>query len=215
MSCSTPVFRPWSTPNSANATQTCRKIRTERPGLRQMPDQMSGRNFMRWQVPDTSHTRQLDHSTSIGNGCSMLTPPRRASILLRFPFFFVSARSAESLQVGKMESVDVPDFSNGVAVDRVPDGGMMEGSAGGEAVILARRGGEFFAVGASCSHYGGPLAKGLIVSDELRCPLHHACFSLRTGEALRAPAFDAIPCWRVERRGDRVFVREKLASPKP
>ena len=139
----------------------------------------------------------------------MLTPPLRAS---RVRWKFVALDAAEFLQVGKMESVDVPDFSKGVAVDRVPDGGMIEGSAGGEAVILARRGDEFFAVGASCSHYGGPLAKGLFVSDELRCPLHHACFSLRTGEALRAPAFDAIPCWRVERRGDRVFVREKFTA---
>lgn len=111
-----------------------------------------------------------------------------------------------------MENVNVPDFSTGVAIDRVPDEGMIQGRAGGEAVILARRGGEFFAVGARCPHYGGPLGKGLIVGDEVRCPLHHACFSLRTGEALRAPAFDPIPCWRVERLGDRVFVREKLSA---
>jgi apoptosis-inducing factor 3 len=114
-----------------------------------------------------------------------------------------------------MESVVAEDFGNGVAVDRLPDGGMLQGKVGGEDVILARHGGEFFAVGASCTHYGGPLAKGLLLGDELRCPLHHACFSLRTGEALRAPAFDPIACWRVERVGESVFVREKLSGPVP
>jgi apoptosis-inducing factor 3 len=112
-----------------------------------------------------------------------------------------------------MESVAAPDFGNGVAVDRLPDGGMLQGKVGHEDAILARRGGEFFAVGAKCTHYGGPLVKGLMLGEELRCPLHHACFSLRTGEALRAPAFDPIPCWRVERVGGNVFVREKLAGP--
>lgn len=105
-------------------------------------------------------------------------------------------------------------WDEGVAAAAVPDGGMVLGKLGQEEIILARRGSEFFAVGAGCTHYGGPLAKGIIVGDEVRCPLHHACFSLRTGEALRAPAFDPLPCWRVERIGERVFVREKLAIPK-
>jgi len=106
-----------------------------------------------------------------------------------------------------------PDLVAGVAVDRVPEGGMIQGQVGGEPVVLARRGTEFFAVGAACTHYGGPLGRGLIVEDTLRCPLHHACFSLRTGEALRGPAFDHIPHWRVERVGDSVFVRDRLTAP--
>lgn len=105
------------------------------------------------------------------------------------------------------------DLAAGVAVERVSDGGLVQGTVGEEKVVLLRRGAEFFAVGATCTHYGGPLGKGLVVGDTLRCPLHHACFSLRTGEALHAPAYDSIPRWRVERVGDQVFVREKLAAP--
>src|SRR5213596_3555095 len=105
------------------------------------------------------------------------------------------------------------DFGNGIPIGEISDGAMTQGKAGDEDVIVARRGDEFFAVGAHCPHYGGPLASGLIVGDELRCPLHHACFSLRTGEVLRAPAFDPIPCWRVEQVGGNVFVREKLPAP--
>jgi apoptosis-inducing factor 3 len=111
-----------------------------------------------------------------------------------------------------MESTNTPDLTKGFAVNDLQDGRMVQGKVGDEDVILTRRANEFFAVGAGCTHYHGPLAEGLVVGDELRCPLHHACFSLRTGMALCAPAFDAIPRWRVERVGDKVFVREKLSA---
>ena len=99
------------------------------------------------------------------------------------------------------------------------DGGMIHGHVGDDEVLLARSGGEYFAVGARCTHYKGRLDRGLVVGDTVRCPLHHACFSLRTGEALRAPAFDPIKRWRVEVAGETIFVREKIAGapalPKP
>jgi NADPH-dependent 2,4-dienoyl-CoA reductase/sulfur reductase-like enzyme/nitrite reductase/ring-hydroxylating ferredoxin subunit len=106
-----------------------------------------------------------------------------------------------------------PELRGGVALQDLPDGGILRGRIDAEDALLVRRGDTVFAVGASCTHYHGALAEGLIAGDTVRCPLHHACFSLRTGEALRAPALDPIPCWRVERLGDRVFVREKLAVP--
>jgi len=108
------------------------------------------------------------------------------------------------------EAKDTPDFSAGVALAELREG-PTAGRVGDEEAVLVRRGGEFFALGAHCTHYQGPLAEGLVVGDELRCPLHHACFSLRTGEALRAPALDSVPCWRVECVGEKLFVRERLA----
>jgi apoptosis-inducing factor 3 len=103
-----------------------------------------------------------------------------------------------------------PDLSRGIAIAALSDRGIVLGRVGDEDTVLARSGSEFFAVGAHCTHYHGPLADGLIVEDTIRCPWHHACFSLRSGEALRAPALDPVPCWRVERSGEMVFVREKL-----
>jgi NADPH-dependent 2,4-dienoyl-CoA reductase/sulfur reductase-like enzyme/nitrite reductase/ring-hydroxylating ferredoxin subunit len=87
---------------------------------------------------------------------------------------------------------------------------MLQGHAGGEAVLLVRRGGELFALGAFCTHYGAPLADGLLVDDTIRCPWHHACFDLRTGSVLRAPARDPLARWRVEVALGVIYVREKL-----
>ena len=105
------------------------------------------------------------------------------------------------------------DFKRGISASNVPDNAKLLGVIDGEDVLLVRRGAEFFAVGAYCTHYHGPLADGLAVGDTVRCPWHHACFSLRTGEAVRAPALDPISCWRVEQVGDTIFVREKLIPP--
>ena len=103
-----------------------------------------------------------------------------------------------------------PDFTQGVARSTVADGAMLLGHAHGEAVLLARCGDELFAIGAICTHYGAPLTDGLLVGDTVRCPWHHACFSLRTGEVLRAPALSALSHWRVEQRDGTVYVQEKL-----
>src|SRR5450756_2532238 len=95
-----------------------------------------------------------------------------------------------------------PDLTQGVELSTVPDGTMLLGHAHGEPVLLVRRGDELFAIGAICTHYGGPLEAGLLVGDTVRCPWHHACFSLRTGEALRTPALDPVSRWRVEEVSD-------------
>ena len=79
-----------------------------------------------------------------------------------------------------------PDLAQGIPLSDLADGKMIGGRVGDEAVLVARRGDELFAIGATCSHYSGPLAEGVMVDDTVRCPWHHACFSLRTGEAVRA-----------------------------
>jgi apoptosis-inducing factor 3 len=108
-----------------------------------------------------------------------------------------------------------PDLSAGISADEVPDGGMLAGHAQGEQVLLARRGREWFAIGAVCSHYSGPLAEGLMVDDTVRCPWHHACFSLRTGESLRPPGLNDVTCWQVEQRDGKVYVQGKAPAKPP
>jgi nitrite reductase/ring-hydroxylating ferredoxin subunit len=112
-------------------------------------------------------------------------------------------------------SPDGPDLTQGIPLADLADGAVLLGHAHGEPVLLARQGAEVFAIGATCTHYSGPLAEGLLVADTVRCPWHHACFSLRTGEALRAPALNPVSRWRVEREDGLVRVREKLARAAP
>ncbi len=107
-----------------------------------------------------------------------------------------------------------PDLEKGVSTASVPEGGMLLGHAGGEAVLLARRGKSLLAISATCTHYSGNLADGILVGDEVRCPLHHACFDLRTGRA-SSPAFRPVPCWKLEERGADVFVVGKAPEPPP
>jgi len=109
-------------------------------------------------------------------------------------------------------TLDGPDLAQGVALSSLTEGAMLLGHTQGEPVVLVRRRGELFAIGAVCTHYCGPLAEGLLVDDTVRCPWHHACFSLHTGEALRAPALNPVSCWHVEQRDAKAFVREKLAN---
>jgi len=106
-----------------------------------------------------------------------------------------------------------PNFGDGVELSDVAEGTPLLGHAGGEAVILVKRGDEAFAVGATCTHYGGPLAEGLVDGDTIRCPWHHACFSLRTGEAIAAPALNPVSSWSVERRADKLHVLSKKETP--
>src|SRR5258706_10370586 len=107
-----------------------------------------------------------------------------------------------------------PDLTQGVRLDEFVDG-KLAGHVGSEEGLLVRNAARLFAIGAHCTHYHGPLAEGLVVDGSIRCPWHHACFDLASGEAVRAPALTQLACWRAEQQNGRVFVREKLEQPKP
>jgi NADPH-dependent 2,4-dienoyl-CoA reductase/sulfur reductase-like enzyme/nitrite reductase/ring-hydroxylating ferredoxin subunit len=102
-----------------------------------------------------------------------------------------------------------PDLRTGIPLKEIPEGGSLIGHAGEDEVLLIRSGGAVFAVSPHCTHYHGPLSEGLVGGGSVRCPWHHACFDLRTGEALRAPAIDPISCWNVELNDGVVVVKDK------
>ena len=109
-------------------------------------------------------------------------------------------------------SVSGPDLSEGVPIESIPEGGMLAGHAGSEPVLLSRNGAQVFAIGGRCTHYGGPLGEGLVVGNTVRCPWHHACFDLRTGEATRAPALNPVARWEVAIEGALVKVVSEIAA---
>jgi len=116
--------------------------------------------------------------------------------------------------MGGTTELQGPDFTLGVSVLDVVEARPFLGHAHGEAVILVRSGGKVFATGATCTHYSGPLAEGLVVGNTVRCPWHHACFDLETGLAA-GPALTPIPCFDVVEEKGMIRVAQKREVAKP
>jgi NADPH-dependent 2,4-dienoyl-CoA reductase/sulfur reductase-like enzyme/nitrite reductase/ring-hydroxylating ferredoxin subunit len=106
-----------------------------------------------------------------------------------------------------------PDLTKGIASGDLAEGKMLTGLVGEEEILLVRQNGAVHAIGAHCTHYHGPLVDGLVVGDTIRCPWHHACFSLKTGEALAAPALSPLSCWSVTERDGKITVGAKKEQP--
>ncbi|HVJ20168.1 MAG TPA: FAD-dependent oxidoreductase [Polyangiaceae bacterium] len=116
---------------------------------------------------------------------------------------------------GQSSELKGPDLAQGVAFDSLKSGEPLLGHSGGEAVVVVRQGDDVFATGATCSHYGGPLAEGLVVDGTIRCPWHHACFDLKTGQAVWGAALLPVPCYEVERQGALVKIgKKRVLAPK-
>jgi NADPH-dependent 2,4-dienoyl-CoA reductase/sulfur reductase-like enzyme/nitrite reductase/ring-hydroxylating ferredoxin subunit len=154
----------------------------------------------------------VSHSTAAA--CEESNGNARGVVPARFQF----DPANQNFMAEASRDLEGPDFEKGCDIDEVQDGGMLLGHAFGEAILVARQGSQLFAIGATCTHYGGPLAKGLMVDCTVRCPWHHARFDLRTGEAIGAPALSDTPCWNIDKRGRRFFVvgrKEKEPARKP
>jgi NADPH-dependent 2,4-dienoyl-CoA reductase/sulfur reductase-like enzyme/nitrite reductase/ring-hydroxylating ferredoxin subunit len=108
-----------------------------------------------------------------------------------------------------------PDLAQGIPANELAEAAMLVGHVGDDEIVLVRHGGALSAVSAHCTHYHGPLAEGLVVGNTVRCPWHHACFDLRNGEALAAPALSPLTCWDVEERGGKIIVGAKKEAPAP
>src|ERR1700730_15683675 len=115
---------------------------------------------------------------------------------------------------GEAAKLTGPDLErDGVALDAIGDGEMLLGHAMGEGIVVVRRGDRLLAVGATCTHYGGPLGEGALEGDSIRCPWHHACFDLRTGEAIAAPALAPVACFDVATQSPPLFLIGKKSPP--
>src|SRR5690348_1044912 len=112
---------------------------------------------------------------------------------------------------GQSNELSGPDFEQGVESSKVPENRMLLGHYRGDAVIVTRVNGRCSSVGATCTHYGAPLIDGILVDGTIRCPWHHACFSV-DGDNLRPPALDGLARYSVEEKGGRVRVIGKVFS---
>ncbi len=107
--------------------------------------------------------------------------------------------------MGTQAPLTGPDLKQGVAEVDVCEGVPLLGHVDGEAIVLVRDAGTIHALGATCTHYGGPLAEGRVFGGALHCPWHHACFDLATGQA-HGPALAPVACWDVALEGGKIRV---------
>jgi 3-phenylpropionate/trans-cinnamate dioxygenase ferredoxin component len=66
--------------------------------------------------------------------------------------------------------------------------------------------GALFAISDICTHAEASLSEGQVDGQTVECPLHGACFDLRTGEALTPPATEPVQTYAVVLQDDDVFV---------
>jgi nitrite reductase/ring-hydroxylating ferredoxin subunit len=76
-----------------------------------------------------------------------------------------------------------------------------------ERVLLANVNGAFYALRDFCGHRGAPLSKGKLAGHVIECPLHFACFDVRTGKLLSGPTAADVPAYEVRVEGDTVYVK--------
>jgi len=92
------------------------------------------------------------------------------------------------------------------AADELEEGGMRRVMAGGEPVVIVRQDGEWFALADRCSHETSRLSEGYLEGGMICCALHGAAFDLRSGEALRPPAYEGIAVHALRIEGGMVQV---------
>jgi len=80
--------------------------------------------------------------------------------------------------------------------------------ADGTRVVVFNLGGEYYAIEDVCTHDGGQLTGGMVVGDEIVCPRHGARFSIRTGAALCAPAYEPTAKFPVRVENGEIQVRD-------
>jgi nitrite reductase/ring-hydroxylating ferredoxin subunit len=117
---------------------------------------------------------------------------------------------AEGVGVDHTTFEEAPDDWTAVA----DDGSLAEGEtrcveADGTSVMLARSGGELYALSNHCSHRGGPLCEGELDGGTITCPWHHSVFDLRDGALVHGPAAYPQPTWDTRVRDGRIEVRRR------
>ena len=99
------------------------------------------------------------------------------------------------------------DFVPVIALADVGEKSLVRVVAGGVPVVLLRLGERFHAIGATCSHAGGPLDEGELQGDVVQCPWHGSRFNMRTGQAITGPATVAQPRYEVRVRAGQIEVK--------
>ena len=104
------------------------------------------------------------------------------------------------------------EFRTVAKVSELPPGQLKRVEVGGTPICLANVDGAVYAVAASCSHAGGPLAEGALDRNIITCPWHGAMFDVTSGEVAGPPADDSVAAYDVAVEADVVRVAEEPMS---
>ena len=95
-----------------------------------------------------------------------------------------------------------------IAASELPPGAMGWSSSIASACSSRTSAGSFDALRDVCGHAGAPLSTGTLAGYVIECPLHYACFDVRTGELLSGPVSGDVPTYQVHVDGDTVYVKK-------
>ncbi len=71
---------------------------------------------------------------------------------------------------------------------------------------ICKLGDSFYAIGDICTHDGAPLEGGEMVGDQIECPRHGARFDVKSGKAMCLPAITPVPTYKVEVKGEELWI---------
>lgn len=101
------------------------------------------------------------------------------------------------------------DYTNAIALADLAENQTKRVEVKGQPVLLLKRGTKIYAIGAVCSHYGGPLEKGKVVGDTVQCPYHYSRFSLDDGGVKEGPSSAPVPSYDTQVTDGQVQIRMK------
>ena len=99
------------------------------------------------------------------------------------------------------------DYVTALAATDLPENQLKRVELKGQPILLLRRGDKIYAVGAVCSHYGGPLEKGKAIDNTVQCPYHYSRFSLEDGSVKEGPSSSPVPAYETQVVGGQIQVR--------
>ena len=101
----------------------------------------------------------------------------------------------------------VEDFTPAIALADLERDTLRRVVVAGAPVVLLRDGERVYAIGATCTHAGGPLAEGTLEGGVVQCPWHGSRFRLRDGHVMSGPATIAAPRYIVRVRDGQVEIK--------
>ena len=65
----------------------------------------------------------------------------------------------------------------------------------------------FYATDGICTHEAVHLGDGLVMDNEIECPMHQGVFDIKTGEAISPPACDDLKTYPVKVEDNNIYIQ--------